>query len=327
MGREQTTSAAAVVAGAAIVLLLAALASGIGYERIGRVRDRERLPRIGRPINIGSRTLNLDCSGQGSPAVILESDGSFPGYSWMLVQKRIAQFTRVCWYDRAGYGWSDPAPSPRDARAIAHDLNALLTAAAIAPPYVLMAIGSSGFYVRVFANLYRHAIAGMILVNPEHEDEGRLMPWTRGPVPDFLKPANSAFAQVAGQIGLSRLVEKRMAHKQRKPDYLTDNEWATINSLQHLSKTFPAHAKEMADLPGSAEEARSMGGIGDIPLTILASRFDDIPEHQRVRESLIQQLAALSRRGKLVWVERVGFFLQFSAPEAIASAVREMVGF
>jgi hypothetical protein len=76
--RQQTGGPAGAIAGFALVLLLAAVMAGIGYEQVGRVRDRERLPRIGRAVDIGGRTLNIDCAGNGSAAVILESAGSFP---------------------------------------------------------------------------------------------------------------------------------------------------------------------------------------------------------------------------------------------------------
>jgi pimeloyl-ACP methyl ester carboxylesterase len=87
---------------------------GFTYEQVGRAKDASLLPaRIGQAIDMGGRTLNLYCSGRGSPAVIFETGGNAPGYSWALVQPKIAEFTRACWYDRAGVGWSDAAPTPR----------------------------------------------------------------------------------------------------------------------------------------------------------------------------------------------------------------------
>src|SRR5713226_4451988 len=95
-------------------LLLVAVAvlfvAGVVYEQIGRSRDRKRFPQIGQSVDIGGRTINLYCMGEGSPAVILEMSPHTAGYGWNRVQSGIAQFTRACWYDRAGYGWSDPSP-------------------------------------------------------------------------------------------------------------------------------------------------------------------------------------------------------------------------
>src|SRR5689334_11562935 len=97
-------------------LALAAVA-GAAYEWIGERRDRERLPPIGRLVDIGGRSLNLFCSGSGGPPVILDSGAGSPGYAWAPIQAEIATFTTACWFDRAGYGWSDPGPFPHTSAA------------------------------------------------------------------------------------------------------------------------------------------------------------------------------------------------------------------
>src|SRR5271155_5049562 len=121
----------------ALLALAILIAAGIGYEQVERRRDRARFPQVGRSVDIGGRSLNIYCSGEGAPAVVLESDALTPGFAWVAVQRELAKFTRACWYDRAGYGWSDPAPAPHSSSASAHDLHVLLKAAGVAPPYVL----------------------------------------------------------------------------------------------------------------------------------------------------------------------------------------------
>src|SRR5579862_4431149 len=92
-----------------LTLLVLALLAGFSYEQVGRARDASLLPpRVGQAVDIGGRTLNLYCSGQGTPTVILENGGNEPGYSLLVQQSKMAAFTRTCWYDRAGVGWSDP---------------------------------------------------------------------------------------------------------------------------------------------------------------------------------------------------------------------------
>ena len=86
-------------------LVALALLAGFTYEQIGRARDARHLPpRVGQAVDIGGRTLNLSCSGQGTPTVILEPGGNSPGYAQLWLQSRMAAFTRTCWYDRAGVG-------------------------------------------------------------------------------------------------------------------------------------------------------------------------------------------------------------------------------
>src|SRR5215469_11913056 len=119
-----------------LMLLMLALLVGFTYEQVGRARDARQLPpRVGQAVDIGGRTLNLYCSGQGTPTVILETGGNSPGYEWLVPQSKMASFTRVCWYDRAGVGWSDPPSSPRTSTSIASDLHEALDRAQVSPPY------------------------------------------------------------------------------------------------------------------------------------------------------------------------------------------------
>src|SRR5579871_6584268 len=119
---------------AALILLALALL-GIGYEQIRERSDRKRYPQIGRSVDIGGRTLNIYCSGEGRPAVVFDTFGHQAGYSWVEMQPVVAKFTQACWYDRAGYGWSDPSPAPHTFQSSAADLHALLHNAGVAPPY------------------------------------------------------------------------------------------------------------------------------------------------------------------------------------------------
>jgi len=117
--------------------LLLALLVGFTYEQIGRWQDSQHPFRIGRAVDIGGRSLNIDCAGSGSPAVILESGGGgYGGYGWRNVQAEVAKFTTVCWYDRAGEGWSDPPATAHSSATIVDDLQELLQRAPVAGPYV-----------------------------------------------------------------------------------------------------------------------------------------------------------------------------------------------
>src|SRR5690348_11988205 len=139
-----------VIAGLAGLSALAVIAAGA--ERVAEWRDARRFPALGRHIAVGSRKLDIYCEGVGSPTVVYESGKQIPGFFWQAILHRSARFARSCWYDRAGMGWSDPAPAPRTARDIATDLHALLHAAGEPPPYLLVAHSLGGFYARVFNN-------------------------------------------------------------------------------------------------------------------------------------------------------------------------------
>ncbi len=119
-----------------------------------------------RLVDIGGRHLNLYCTGGGSPTVVLDASGGGDMLDWRFVQPLVAKHTRVCSYDRTGYGFSDPGPLPRDAGANVTDLHALLARAGIAPPFVLVGYSSSDLYARVYADRYLRDLAGMVLVEP-----------------------------------------------------------------------------------------------------------------------------------------------------------------
>ena len=178
----KTAALAVAIVGVGIFTL--AFVSGLLYEQTQRARDREHYPQIGRSIDIGGRMLNIDCVGAGQPAVILESGANWalnsavydpktiyanggprPGYSWVSIQRALATVTTVCWYDRAGSGWSDLGPYPRDSASQARDLHALLRAARIPPPYVLVGESSAALDARVYTGFYPTEVAGLVLVN------------------------------------------------------------------------------------------------------------------------------------------------------------------
>lgn len=140
----------------ALVVLLVVLAlAGSAYQTLGNLRDPRRFPQRGRSVWARKLRLNIDCSGQRSPTVILDSGMGVPALGWAMVQPEVAKFARVCSYDRAGYGWSESGPKPRTSRQIAKELRALLDASGEKSPYVLVGDSFGGYNVRVFTGIIR----------------------------------------------------------------------------------------------------------------------------------------------------------------------------
>src|SRR5579872_6198790 len=126
-----------IVGGTFSLLILLAI-TGAVYQSVSSARDRAAHPMPGRLVDIGGYQLHINCAGQGGPAVNLDSGLGDSYVSWHKVQPQIAQFTRVCSYDRAGLGYSDSSPHSRTSKDIAQELHALLRNAQIPPPYVLV---------------------------------------------------------------------------------------------------------------------------------------------------------------------------------------------
>ncbi len=295
---------------AALSLAAAVLiAVGVGYEQVERQRDRQRFPQVGRSVDVGGRALNIFCSGEGSPAVMLESDALSPGFSEVYIQRKIAGFTRACWYDRAGYGWSDPGPSPHTSRVSAADLHELLRRAGPEPPYVLVGDGFGTLNVRVYCGLYPGDVAGMVLVDPVNESgEGIGM---AGRVPFHLGYPPDLLLQTVSRIGLMRLLPRNRPHT--VPRGLTPEEQATLFGLERQPKMRAAFLAERG-FTDSLSEVRMAGGPGDRPLTVLRSE-----------DSLGSSPGLEPQISTLVVVRDSGHHVQSEAPDAVVEAVRSQV--
>jgi pimeloyl-ACP methyl ester carboxylesterase len=109
--------------------------------------------------------MHLYCTGQGSPTIILDSGLGDDFTSWAKVQPELSKVTRVCSYDRAGFGWSETRPGMRDADAISAELHQLVSAAGVERPFILMGHSIAGLYLRSYAALYLKDLAGLIFVD------------------------------------------------------------------------------------------------------------------------------------------------------------------
>jgi len=332
--------------------LLLALLVGFTYEQIGRWQDSQHPFRIGRAVDIGGRSLNIDCAGSGSPAVILESGGGgYGGYGWRNVQAEVAKFTTVCWYDRAGEGWSDPAPTARSSATIVHDLQELLQRAPVAGPYVLVGHSIGGEYVRIFTSKFPSEVAGVVLVDSSHPDQ-REPPMMLSPVSRMSKGVRQ-FAclalPVVTRFGVIRLF-MRNTPISVPPEFSSQQSAAERAMRNQRVKAAEAEAaqgcaatengvlqpdKGTGD-PEADGAARSAGTLADRPLIVLTAgqywKPDDpvaakqIAEFHEVWVNQLQpELARLSTNGKQIVVENSDHGIPEQAPESVVDAVHEIV--
>jgi pimeloyl-ACP methyl ester carboxylesterase len=326
------------IRGIAVVLILGLLAGTI-YERLGKQRDQERLPRVGQAVDIGGRSLNIYCSGSGSPSVILDTGGSAPGYSNIPFQKLISKLTRTCWFDRAGLGWSDPSPVTQTSASIAADLHKLLRAAKIDPPYILVGQSFSGFNVRVFTKAYPSEVAGVVLLDSVQEDQQQYEPRsTLSPInrlPAVVRGVLCRATPFAAKVGLIRVVMSASGPDRRVPSGFTPSEAAVLHGLESQPKAIVASSGCDA-WEKSAAEAREAGNLGDVLLTVLTAgkplTVGDPQADQEIQafhETWVHQLqprlAGLSTRGKQVIVEESSHGIAGDMPSAALEAVRQIL--
>ena len=153
------------VAAAIVVVVIGA----VGLQSLLSHLSLRNNPPPGRLVELNGRQVHLLCSGEGAPTVILEAGAG--SLAWMSVFSEIAELTRVCTYDRPGYGWSEPASSPRTAETIVQELKMLLQAADIKPPYVLSGHSLGGLLMQLYAARFPNDFEGVVLVDSSHPDQ------------------------------------------------------------------------------------------------------------------------------------------------------------
>jgi pimeloyl-ACP methyl ester carboxylesterase len=318
--------------------LVTALAAGALYEYLGERQDA-RMPRVGRPVYIGGRTLNISCQGSGTPTIVLDSGGTSPGYTNLPLQRVLANESRTCWFDRAGLGWSDPSPIRQTSAAIASDLHALLQAARIPGPFIVVGQSFSGFNVRVFAKRYPKDVAGVVLLDSVHEDQQQfepralLAPLNR--LPAAVRAALCRAAPLAARIGVVRALATLSRSPTSVRPGFTVAEAALLARVRNQPKAFVV-AAECDVWESSAAEARAAGSLGNVPLIVLTAGTPmtiGVPDADRqiiaAHEIWVHQLqpslAMLSRNGKQIVVEHSRHGLASDAPGAVVDAIQEVL--
>lgn len=328
-----------VLTGAILFLVCAALL-GAAYQAVAHWRDARRFPQEGRSIVLGGEflgvSLNLNCIGHGTPTVILDSGLGVPAAGWDLVLPEVAKFTRVCSYDRAGYGWSSAGPVPRTSEEIAKELHALLTASGEKAPYVLVGHSFGGYNVRVYTSKHPADVTGLVLVDTSHEDQERLMP------PSLKKLTNEQIAQLNTQrrftpilifFGIARLTADDGGDPKLSEEFREKMKY-----LQLQPKFVDAAFSEIKNFTESAEEVRRAGNLGDRPLVVLTAGKDpeakDLPkgvsmeEMREFRNTWVNDLqvrqARLSTRGKQIVVPDSTHMIPMERPDAVVGAIRDV---
>ncbi len=299
------------------------------------VRELRQFPPPGQRIKLNGHRLHLHVMGQGPVTVIFEAGATGCSLDWSLVQREVAQFARVCTYDRAGYGWSDPGPRPRTSAQIVAELRTLLHRASVPGPYVLVGHSDGGYHVRLFASRYPDEVAGLVLVDPAHEDpEGRLVPSMAFPNKPFIQGLKAM--AITARLGLIRLDKRAdrlllLQSFEQLPADIQEVRWA----LMTLPKAFRAAYDELSVLPESALQVSAADPLPDVPLVVLTADAHDpaglppdfpLEGFETVWRELQAELAGRVPRGKQVIVEEsCSSFIHLNRPDAVIEAIRMVI--
>lgn len=277
------------------------------------------------------RRLNFRCSGQGSPTVILEGGYAATSLAWTRVRAQVEKTNRVCTYDRAGYGFSDPGPLPRDGAAIARDLDRGLRAARIGGPFILVGHSAGGLYARLFSNRRPLEVVGMVLVDPsvEHQDTRfaeAFGPGAGGVGSIRLKAAMCLEAAELRLRAPSELEPKRCVATPRPDQPPKVNAARLAESLR--PSTWRTQLSELDNLWPTTSDEIDAGrqSYGDLPIIVLSAdrTYANAPRAQELWLRFHEELAARSTRGVHRVVADSSHMLMNEHPEAVTAAIAEV---
>lgn len=312
-----------------LVTLVALAVIGATYQIIATARDAQAFPPPGQLIDVGGYKMHIVCTGPqnaGAPTVILDHVGAANAAQWGLIQPEIAKTTRVCAYDRAGFGWSERGPTPRDARQSMHELHTLLGNAAITAPYILVGHSYGANVARLYVAEYAADVVGMVLVDPGHPFD---IPGVPPAINAAWKTEDQTMMRLApylSRLGIIRLAEALGAvpgHGDLPGPVgdaydavnLTTKFWDTLSDQ---NDAMPATSKEVLETPHS---------LGALPLLVLSATLPT-DEGRQVWTAVNAKLATRSSNGRHRVINQsthMSLALEQAQAQATIAAIRQVI--
>lgn len=321
------------LAGSVLALLLLSIVAGnlFGQYLLGYTRGQ--FPPPGKLVALDGRRLHMHCTGEGRPTVLLESGSGAWSTHWALVQPKVASFTRVCSYDRAGLGWSDPGPKPYDIQSAVRDLDALLARSHEQPPFVFVGWSFGGSIVWLYTQDHTGQSTGLVMVDGR---PGGWQTWVNAFAPEL------AARRMRFMTQLRRLESVGLG-----PAY----SWYLMRGTGRDSiHGFPAGTGDVLLDPGfqarmfgamigasdaddASEQQLEMRPLGNVPLIVIPhgreGMFGLALERERIAETRWQELQAQlvkqSTDAKLEMAEKSGHSVPLEQPDIIVDAIKELV--
>ena len=293
------------------------------------VRQGVNVP-VGHRVTVGEHKLWMHCSGDGQPATVFVPGAGSVGLDFLLAHEQVARLTTSLLYDRAGTGWSDDADLPRTADEVTDELRALLRAVSVPPPYLLVGHSLGGVYVQRFAQRFPDEVAGLLLLDPAHED------W------DLYQPEHLRLAaNQSGDVELPELSDELLAQVRAYFEAMLADFPASIRRPLIDKRLSPERVltglQEGGRLLEDLSDLRSGGPRPDVPLIVLSGTDVDpsqtmfqpeelIREQIRGSERLFDAIAAAASRGEHRSLSDAAHpTIPMTRPDAVATAVKDLL--
>lgn len=269
----------------------------------------------GRLVDIGGHRLHIYCVGEGVPSIIFDSGVGGFSLEWSRVQNVLARRTRVCAYDRAGYGWSDLGPLPRTSERITRELHTLLERAGVAGPYIIAGHSFGGYNAQLFARNYPDQTAGLVLIDSSHPEQIERLP---GPEPGTVKrvrPGSNSY-----------VVSWFFPH----PNFPDENALMAQRIMQSWQHKM-TWREEMTVFSVSAKQVKASRPMPEVPVLVLTRGrsfwpgYSNGDETERVWMELQDELSQLGANPVHLIAERSGHVIHLDQPGIVITAMQTML--
>lgn len=258
-------------------------------------------------VDVGGHSLHVRCTGSGGPTVVIDTGHGDLARRWQSIQDQLSQGNRVCTYDRAGYGQSEPGPMPRHSQRVANELRTLLEEIGVEASYILVGHSLGGLNVQAFASQYPDLVAGLVLIDPP-------------PLGFITGKAFPDLYQMAAEQASGLSVAAEQARHSSDPEERAKGKYlaAVASELQSM-------------FAETADQVAAIASFGDTPLTVMAAgqsnpAFGEQAEaFQRFWIEQNRQLALRSTNGRFVLAQESSHYLHEDVPELVLDAIRQMV--
>jgi pimeloyl-ACP methyl ester carboxylesterase len=302
--------------GRLMVVLLVLIVVGTIYESAAEAADMRAYPPPGQMVDVGGYRLHINCTGAGSPTVVIDVGWGDWSLKWGVVQKEVAKTTQVCTYDRAGMGYSEAGPLPRNAEQFAKELYTLLKQANIPGPYVMVGHSLGGLPVRVFTHNYPTEVSGVVLIDSMNSKQ-----MTQPPTD--IKPQTSSQSSgvsipfLVARVGIVRLLAAPLGLVQNLPPEAND----AYTAFSVTPRSIQAWMDEGMGIPDSLAQAETVKTFGNLPLIVLSRGLDQDKDWMAMQTELLQ----LSSNSQQLIADKSGHTIEIDQPDAAAGAIVQMV--